>query len=45
MKIQIGENGKYLDNIAYKDKWKNGLDSYLNFIYERCQINDLVEII
>ncbi len=35
LKIQIGEKGKYLDNIAYKDKWKDGIDSYLNFIYER----------
>ncbi len=35
LKIQIGENGNYLDNIAYKDKWKEGIDSYLNFLYER----------
>ena len=35
LKIQIGENGKYLDNVAYKDKWKEGIDSYLNFLYER----------
>ncbi|MHA2005961.1 MAG: DNA methyltransferase [Promethearchaeota archaeon] len=35
LKIQIGENGKYLDNLAYEDKWKNGLDSYLNFLYDR----------
>ena len=35
LKIQIGENGNYLDNVAYKDKWKEGVDSYLNFLYER----------
>jgi DNA modification methylase len=35
LKIQIGEDGKYIDNIAYKDKWKEGLDSYLTFLYER----------
>ena len=34
-KIQIGESGNYLDNIAYKDKWNEGIDSYLNFLYER----------
>lgn len=35
LKIQIGEDGKYIDDIAYKDKWKEGLDSYLTFLYER----------
>ncbi|KKM18111.1 hypothetical protein LCGC14_1669000, partial [marine sediment metagenome] len=35
LKIQIGDNGKYIDNIAYKDKWKDGIGSYLSFIYER----------
>lgn len=35
LKIQIGENGNCLDDIAYKDKWKEGLDSYLTFLYER----------
>ncbi|MFX0040466.1 MAG: site-specific DNA-methyltransferase [Promethearchaeota archaeon] len=35
LKIQIGKNGEYFDNIAYKDKWKEGIDSYLNFLYER----------
>ena len=34
-KIQIGEDGKYVDEIAYKDKWKKGLGSYLSFIQER----------
>ena len=38
LKIQIGEKGKYLEDIAYEDKWKNGLDSYLNFLYERLLI-------
>ncbi|MHA1293455.1 MAG: site-specific DNA-methyltransferase [Promethearchaeota archaeon] len=35
VKIQIGEKRKYLDDIAYKDKWENGIDSYLDFFYER----------
>ncbi|MFX0103913.1 MAG: site-specific DNA-methyltransferase [Candidatus Hodarchaeota archaeon] len=35
LKIQIGEKGKFLDRLAYKDKWREGLDSYLQFLYER----------
>lgn len=35
LKIQIGEGGNFLNNIAYTDKWGAGLDSYLNFLYER----------
>jgi len=35
VKIQIGEKGDYFEETAYKDKWKEGLDSYLNFLYER----------
>ena len=35
LKIQIGKDGKYINDIAYKDKWKEGLDSYLSFLYER----------
>ncbi|MHA2180933.1 MAG: site-specific DNA-methyltransferase [Promethearchaeota archaeon] len=35
LKIQIGENGKYINEIAYVDKWKKGLESYLSFIQER----------
>ena len=35
LKIQIGEEGKYIDDIAYKDKWEEGLDSYLSFLYQR----------
>ena len=35
LKIQIGENRNYLDKIAYTDKWREGVDSYLNFLYER----------
>jgi adenine-specific DNA-methyltransferase len=35
LKVQIGETREYIDRIAYKDKWKEGLDSYLNFLYER----------
>jgi len=34
-KIQIGEKGEYFEETAYKDKWKEGLDSYLDFLYER----------
>lgn len=34
-KIQIGEDGKIIDSTAYKDKWSDGLDSYLDFLYER----------
>ncbi|MFW9971835.1 MAG: site-specific DNA-methyltransferase [Candidatus Odinarchaeota archaeon] len=35
LKVQIGENGKIFNNIAYKDKWSEGLDSYLDFLFER----------
>ncbi len=35
LKVQIGENGQIINNIAYKDKWNEGLDTYLNFLYER----------
>ena len=35
LKIQIGENGNPINGIAYEDKWKDGLHSYLNFLYER----------
>ena len=35
LKIQIGENGNTIDDIAYKDKWNEGLKSYLDFIRER----------
>jgi DNA modification methylase len=35
LKIQIGEDGNNINEIAYKDKWKEGLDTYLNFLYER----------
>ncbi|MFX1374560.1 MAG: site-specific DNA-methyltransferase [Promethearchaeota archaeon] len=34
-KIQYGENGEFVDDIAYSDKWKDGLDSYLTFLYDR----------
>ena len=33
-KILIGENNS-IDKLAYNDKWKKGLDYYLNFIYNR----------
>ncbi len=35
LKIQIGEFGKKIEDLAYDDKWKEGLHSYLNFMYER----------
>ena len=35
LKIQIGELGKKIEDLAYVDKWKDGLHSYFNFIYER----------
>ncbi|MFW9820875.1 MAG: site-specific DNA-methyltransferase, partial [Candidatus Thorarchaeota archaeon] len=35
LKVQIGESGKNINNIAYKDKWNEGLDTYLDFLYER----------
>jgi adenine-specific DNA-methyltransferase len=35
LKIPIGENNEYIENIAYEDKWEEGLISYLNFLYER----------
>ncbi|MFX1276159.1 MAG: site-specific DNA-methyltransferase [Promethearchaeota archaeon] len=40
-KIQIGEgddskkSSKWIRKQAYTDAWKDGLDSYLNFLYER----------
>jgi adenine specific DNA methylase Mod len=34
-KIQIGENKKVFNDIAYYDRWNNGLDSYLNFMFKR----------
>ncbi|GAI44597.1 unnamed protein product [marine sediment metagenome] len=34
-KILIGENNNSIDELAYNDKWKKGLDYYLNFIYNR----------
>ena len=35
LKIQIGENGKFVNEIAYIDKWKKGLESYLSFLQQR----------
>ncbi|MFW9896255.1 MAG: DNA methyltransferase, partial [Candidatus Thorarchaeota archaeon] len=34
-KIQVGEEGKFFDRVAYEDKWENGVESYLSFIRER----------
>ncbi|MBY9019000.1 MAG: site-specific DNA-methyltransferase, partial [Candidatus Lokiarchaeota archaeon] len=34
-KIHIGEEGAKEDVESYSDKWKGGIDSYLNFLYER----------
>ncbi|MHA1985243.1 MAG: site-specific DNA-methyltransferase [Promethearchaeota archaeon] len=38
LKIQIGESGNFIDEIAYVDKWKKGLESYLSFLQERLVI-------
>ncbi|MFX1531471.1 MAG: site-specific DNA-methyltransferase [Promethearchaeota archaeon] len=38
LKVHIGEEGKYIDDIAYNDKWEEGLDSYLSFLYQRLVI-------
>ncbi|MFX0023402.1 MAG: site-specific DNA-methyltransferase [Candidatus Hermodarchaeota archaeon] len=35
LKVQIGEEGKIFNNIAYKDKWNEGIETYLDFLYER----------
>jgi adenine specific DNA methylase Mod len=35
LKTHIGVEGEYISNIAYIDKWKEGLDSYLTFLYNR----------
>ncbi len=35
LKIQIGENGEFINEIAYIDKWEKGIDSYLRFLQER----------
>ena len=34
-KIHIGEEGAKEVVKSYSDKWKGGIDSYLNFLYER----------
>lgn len=38
LKILIGEHQKILNDVAYDDKWKNGLDSYLTFMDERLNL-------
>jgi DNA modification methylase len=35
LKVQIGKRAETVNNIAYKDKWSEGLESYLDFLYER----------
>jgi adenine-specific DNA-methyltransferase len=35
LKIQIGENGNVVNEVAYVDRWEKGLDSYLRFLQER----------
>jgi DNA modification methylase len=35
LKIQIGEQGEFIDKVAYVDKWEKGLGSYLSFLYDR----------
>jgi len=37
-KLFIGNHKKSIKNVAYNDKWKEGLDSYLNFLYERLML-------
>jgi DNA modification methylase len=37
-KIFIGTQKKSVKSLAYQDRWENGLDSFLNFIYERIQL-------
>jgi len=34
-KIFIGNHKKSIKSLAYQDRWSKGLDSYLNFLYER----------
>ncbi len=34
-KILIGEKNNSINDLAYDDKWKNSLDYYLNFMYNR----------
>ncbi|MFX0071109.1 MAG: site-specific DNA-methyltransferase [Candidatus Hermodarchaeota archaeon] len=35
LKVQIGKNQEIISDLAYEDKWVEGLDSYLNFMHER----------
>ncbi|MFX1573450.1 MAG: site-specific DNA-methyltransferase [Promethearchaeota archaeon] len=35
LKIPIGDNKKIINDLAYDDKWKEGLDSYIDFMYNR----------
>lgn len=37
-KIHIGEKGAPEVVKSYSDKWKGGIDSYLNFLYKRLQL-------
>jgi DNA modification methylase len=37
-KIFIGEQKKSIKSLAYQDRWEDGLDSFLNFLYERIQL-------
>ncbi|MCJ7650028.1 MAG: site-specific DNA-methyltransferase, partial [Candidatus Lokiarchaeota archaeon] len=41
-KIQIGEEGDKEVVKSYSDKWKGGIDSYLNFLYERLLLMKLL---
>ncbi|MFX1313777.1 MAG: DNA methyltransferase, partial [Promethearchaeota archaeon] len=38
LKIPIGENNAIINDLAYDDKWKEGLDSYLDFMYNRLKV-------
>ncbi|MHA1915733.1 MAG: DNA methyltransferase [Promethearchaeota archaeon] len=37
-KIKVYEKDIEFDSVAYFDKWENGLDSYLQMLYERIQL-------
>lgn len=38
LKIPIGENKEIINDLAYDDKWKGGLDSYIDFMYSRLKL-------
>ncbi len=38
LKILVGENKEIITDLAYDDKWKDGLDSYIEFMYSRLKL-------